>query len=71
MTLDERTTRHEGYAISQRRKKWIEECFGWMKVVGLLRKLRHRGRKKVAWIFRFTAAACNLVRMRRLLYETG
>jgi hypothetical protein len=49
----------------------IEECFGWMKVVGLLRKLRHRGREKVAWIFRFTAAAYNLVRMRRLLYETG
>jgi hypothetical protein len=40
-------------------------------VVGLLRKLRHRGREKVAWIFRFTAAAYNLVRMRRLLYETG
>jgi len=70
-TLDERTTRHEGYAISQRRRKMIEECFGWMKVVGLLRKLRHRGIEKVAWIFRFTAAAYNLVRIRRLLYEAG
>jgi transposase len=65
--LDERTFRHEGYWISQQIRYRIEECFGWMKTVGLLRKLRHRGLAKVGWIFRFTAAAYNLVRMRGLL----
>jgi hypothetical protein len=65
--LDRRTTRHAGYAISQRKRKLVEEAFGWMKTVGLLRKLRHRGRPRVSWCFAFTAAAYNLVRMRRLV----
>jgi transposase len=65
--IDARTTRHAGYAISQRTRKRVEEIFGWMKTVGLLRKLRHRGGPKVGWIFRFTAAAYNLVRMRNLV----
>lgn len=65
--IDERTTRHEGYAVSQRKRKQVEESFGWSKVVGLLRKLRHRGRELVGWIFTFTNAAYNLVRMRRLI----
>lgn len=65
--IDARTTRHPGYAISQRKRKLIEQCFGWMKTVGLVRKLRHRGRARVNWIFTFTAAAYNLVRMRQLL----
>jgi transposase len=65
--IDQRTTRHPGYAVSQRCRKRIEEIFGWMKTVGLLRKLRHRGLPRVAWTFTFTAAAYNLVRMRRLL----
>jgi len=43
--IDGRTTRHAGYAVSQRKR--IEECFGWMKTIGLLRKLRHRGLLKV------------------------
>jgi transposase len=64
--IDGRTTRHPGYAESQRRRKRIEEVFGWMKTVGLLRKTRHRGRRKVGWVFTFTAAAYNLVRMRNL-----
>lgn len=68
--LDGRTTRHEGYAVSQRRRKMTEERIGWMKVIGLLRKLRHRGKEKVGWIFTFTAASCNLVMMERLLRET-
>ena len=55
-----------GYAISQRTRKRIEEVFGWMKTVGLLRKTRHRGKRKVGWVFTFTAAAYNLVRMRNL-----
>jgi transposase len=65
--IDARTTRHPGYAISQRTRKRVEEVFGWMKTVGLLRKLRHRGGPKVDWIFRFTAAAYNLIRIRNLL----
>jgi transposase len=65
--VDGRTTRHEGYAVSQRKRKRIEECFGWLKTVALLRKVRHRGAEKVGWLFTFAAAAYNLVRMRRLI----
>jgi transposase len=65
-SLDARTTRHEGYQVSQRRRKMVEERFGWLKDVGLLRKLRHRGLAKVRWIWKFTAAVCNLVLMRNL-----
>lgn len=65
--IDRRTTSWEGYAESQKRRKLVEEVFGWMKTVGLLGKLRHRGRAKVRWIFQFTAAAYNLVRLRSLL----
>lgn len=65
--IDGRTTRHAGYEISQRKRKRIEEVFGWMKTVGMLRKTRHRGVFKVGWVFTFTAAAYNLVRMRNLL----
>lgn len=64
--VDARTTRHDGYAISQRKRKLIEQAFGWMKTVGLLRKLRHRGGCKVEWMFTFTAAVYNLVRIRNL-----
>lgn len=67
--LDRRTARHESYAISQRRRKLVEEPFGWMEVIGGLRKLRHRGQAKAAAIFTLAAAAYNLVRMRRLLAE--
>jgi len=65
--VDGRTTRHIGYEISQRKRKLVEEGFGWQKCVGLLRKLHHRGRETVAWIFTFTSAAYNLVRLRTLL----
>ena len=65
--IDARTTRTAGYAVSQQRRKRIEEAFGWMKTIGLLRKLRHRGGPLVAWIFTFTAAAYNLVRLRTLM----
>jgi len=67
--LDRRTTRHESYAVSQRRRKLSEEAFGWMKVTGNLGKLLHRGRAKAAAIFTFNAAAYNLVRLRSLLAE--
>jgi transposase len=65
--IDTRTTRHPGYAISQRTRKRVEEIFGWMKTVGLMRKTRHKGVDRVGWTFAFTAAAYNLVRMRNLL----
>lgn len=65
--IDQRTTRHAGYAISQRRRKLVEQVFGWMKTVGGLRKLRHRGGGRVDWIVTFAAAAYNLIRLRTLL----
>lgn len=65
--IDGRTTAHPGYAISQRLRKRVEEVYGWMKTVGGLRKTRHRGLKRVNWVFTFTAAAYNLVRMRGLM----
>jgi transposase len=68
--IDERTTRHAGYAISQRLRKRVEEVFGWMKTIGLMRKTRHRGLQRVGWMFLFTAAAYNLVRIRNLLEAT-
>jgi transposase len=69
--IDARTTRHPGYAVSQRKRKRVEEIFGWMKTIGLLRKLRHRGGPTVTWIFRFTAAAFNLIRIRNLVYAAN
>jgi transposase len=64
--IDQRTTRHPGYQISQRKRKRVEEIFGWLKTVGGLRKLRHRGLERVAWMFTFAVAAYNLVRLRNL-----
>lgn len=64
--VDGKTTRHEGYRISQQKRKRVEEIFGWMKTIGGLRKLRHRGLELVGWMFTFTAAAYNLVRIRNL-----
>jgi transposase len=65
--IDGRTTRHPGYAISQTRRKRIEEVFGWNKTVGLMRKVRHRGTALVGWVFTFTNAVYNLVRLRTLI----
>ena len=64
--IDERTTRHPGYLISQRKRKRVEEIFGWLKTVGGLRKLRHCGIDRVDWMFTFAIAAYNLVRVRNL-----
>jgi transposase len=65
--IDGRTTGRLGYQISQRKRKRVEEIFGWMKTVGGLRKLRHRGLELVGWMFTLTAAAYNLVRLRKLV----
>ena len=65
--IDGRTTRHPGYAVSLRIRKRIEEAFGWMKTCGGVRKARHCGKERVGWTFTLTAAACNLVRLPKLL----
>ncbi len=67
--IDERTTRHGGYALSQRKRKRIEESFGWMKIIGLLKRVKLRGLEKVGWLFTFVAAAYNLYRLQRLKAE--
>ena len=64
--IDGRTTRHAGYAESQKKRKRVEEIFGWIKTVGGMRKLRHRGLELVDWMFTMTAATYNLVRLRNL-----
>lgn len=64
--IDGRTTRHAAYAVSQQKRKLVEQGFGWQKTIGLMRKLRHRGLQRVRWMYAFTSAAYNLVRMRRL-----
>ena len=69
--IDGRTTRHTGYGVSQWKRKRVEEIFGWLKTVGLLRKTRHRGRRRVNWMFIFGLAVYNLVRIRNLAAETG
>jgi hypothetical protein len=67
--IDGRTTRHVGYEISQRKRKLVEQAFGWMKTIGMLRKLRHRGGPLVNWIFTFAAATYNLIRLRTLMAQ--
>jgi transposase len=64
--IDERTTRHPGYATSQKKRKRIEESFGWMKIIGMLKKVKLRGLEKVSWLFTFVAAVYNLYRLQRL-----
>ncbi len=65
--IDGRTTRYAGYGVSQQKRKRIEEVFGWVKTVGLMRKTRHRGTRRVGWMFTFTTAVYNLVRIRNLV----
>jgi transposase len=65
--IDRRTTRHPGYAKSQRIRKRIEEAFGWIKTVAGMRRTKLRGLAKVDWSFTFAVAAYNLVRMPKLL----
>ena len=68
-SIDTRTTRHPGYEISQQKRKRVEQSFGWMKMIGLLRKVKLRGIRKVSWWFTFVGAAYNLIRLRRLRTE--
>jgi transposase len=65
--IDARTTRHPGYAASQRIRKRIEEAFGWAKTIAGLKKARHRGLAKVDWQFTLAMAAYNLIRLPKLM----
>ncbi|HUZ64846.1 MAG TPA: IS5 family transposase [Acetobacteraceae bacterium] len=65
--IDGRTTRHDGYRISQVIRKRIEEANGWVKEVGGMAQTKFRGLGRVGWMFTFKAAAYNLVRMPRLV----
>jgi transposase len=67
--VDGRTTRHAGYALSQRKRKRVEEIFGWLKTTGLLRKTRHRGVPRVGWMLTFALATYNLIRIRNLTWS--
>jgi transposase len=69
--IDDRTTRHPGYVLSQRARMRIEEIFGWLKTVALLRKTRHRGTARVKWMFVLALAVYNLVRIRNLAAQPG
>ena len=68
--IDRRTTRHPGYDISQWKRKIVEEVFGWLKTIGLLRKTRHKGVARGGWMFTFTNAVYNLVRMKNIPVRT-
>jgi hypothetical protein len=65
--IDGRTTHHSGYLVSQQKRKLIEEVFAWPKTVALMRKLRHRGTRRVDWLFTFATAVYNLGRIRNLM----
>lgn len=65
--IDGRTTRHPGYAVSAFKRRLAEGVWGWCKTIGLLRKTRHRGKRRVGWVFTFTLAVYDLVRMRTLI----
>jgi transposase len=65
--IDRRTTRHPGYAMSQRIRKRIEEAFGWIKTIAGQARTKFRGRERVGWAFAFAAAAYNLARLPKLL----
>ena len=65
--IDRRITRQAGYTVSMRNGKRVEEIFGWLKTVALMRKTRHRAREKADVIFTFAATDYNLIQMQHLL----
>jgi len=69
--LDERTTRHPGYEISQRKRKRVEEIFGWLKTIGLMRKIKYKGLELGGWMFTFSNAVYNLIRIRNIIGAAG
>jgi hypothetical protein len=69
--IDERTTRHHGYAKSQHARPRIEPAFGWLKTIAWMRKVKLRGLPKVDWLFVFASAAFNLIRLPKLLLRAA
>src|SRR5271170_14250 len=69
--IDERTTRHAGYGVSMRKRKLIEEIFGWLKTVGLMRKTRHKGIARGGWMFTWAVAVFDLLRISNIQAATG
>ena len=67
--LDRRTTRQPGYAVSLSRRWLIEKSFGWLKQTGPLRQVKLRGLAKVDWLFVFSCAAHNLIRLPKLIAQ--
>ena len=67
--LDRRTTRQPGYAVSRSRRWLIEKSFGWLKQTGPLRQTKLRGLSKVDWLFVFSCAAHNLLRLPRMIAQ--
>jgi hypothetical protein len=65
--IDRRTTRHRGYAVSQRIRKRVETVFGWGQEIGGMRRMPFRGLARMNWAFALRVAACNLVRLPKLL----
>jgi len=70
-SIDGRTTRHEGYTISLKKRKRIEQIFSWLKTTGGMRKLRHRGQALVQWMFTLGLSVYNMVRMRTIALQAG
>jgi transposase len=70
-SIDGRTTRHDGYEISLKKRKRIEQIFGWLKTTGAMRKLRHRGQALVQWMFTLALSAYNMVRMRTIALQAA
>jgi transposase len=68
-SLDRRTTRQAGYALSLSRRWLVEKCFGWLKQTGPLSQVKYRGLKKVDWLFVFSCPAHNLIRLPRLITQ--
>jgi IS5 family transposase len=69
--IDDRTTRHPGYAVIGRIRKRIEEVFGGAKGAAGFRKTHHRGLARVGWMFTLTATAYNLIRLTKLVAITA
>ena len=69
--MDGRTTRHSGYQISLKKRKSIEQIFGWLKTTAMMRKVRHRGRALVQWMFTLALATYNLIRLKNIALRTA
>ena len=65
-SVDGRTTRHAGYEVSQRKRKRVEEIFGWLKAFGPMRRPHFRGLRRLGYFFKFSVAVYNMLRIHNL-----